>query len=124
METKIVVYKYNAANLAVDSTFVTFAEEVRITNIVHRSDVAGTDAGAVTGEIRKVPAGSAVSAGTVLHTGTINLKAAASTVTTLTLATADATRRLNAGESLGFDLTGVATAAVGSVTVSYETIEL
>jgi hypothetical protein len=81
-----------------------------------RVEVAGTDAGAVTGQLVKAPDTTAVSAGTNLTTATFNLKGAAANKQDLTLAAAPATQ-LAAGDAIGLKLTGVLTLAVGSVTL-------
>ena len=80
-------------------------------------EVAGTDAGAVTAVIRKAPSGTALASGTALHSGSINLKGTAATNQALTLSTTSGVVNLAAGDRLAFDLTGVMTSAVGSVTV-------
>jgi hypothetical protein len=82
-----------------------------------RPYVAGTDAGAVTVTLRKVPSGTAIAGGTALHTGTGNLKGTPDTVQTLTLSATAADLGLAAGDALAIDFTGVMTAARGVVTV-------
>lgn len=79
--------------------------------------VAGTDGGAVTAVIRKVPSGTAITAGTLLHTGNINLKGTAETDQALTLSTTENDLILAAGDAIAIDFTGVLTAATGIVTV-------
>lgn len=79
--------------------------------------VAGTDAGAVTGQIRRVPNTTAVSGGPAIHSGTINLKGTVDQVQEMTMVTTSTSINFVKGNSLGFDLTGVATAARGVVTV-------
>lgn len=80
-------------------------------------DVAGTG-GACTAVIRKVPSGTAITSGTALHTGSYNLVGTVNTSQTLTMATLDTTLLLAAGDRLAYDLTGTATSAVGSITVT------
>lgn len=81
-------------------------------------DVAGTDAGAVTATLRKVPSGTAITSGTALHSGTFNLKGTAATNQTLTLSTTVTDLKLAAGDRLAVDFTGVLTAATGCITVT------
>lgn len=100
-----------------DSSFFVADRPFRVKAIRARVDTAGTDASAVTGAIRKAPSGTAIASGTALHSGTINLKGTAATNQTLTLSTTSADLEIAAGDCIGFDLTGVGTAAVGSVTV-------
>jgi hypothetical protein len=111
-------YVYSATSLAVDSAFFVADRSYTVISITLRVDVAGTDAGAVTCQIRKVPSGTAVASGTVLHSGTGNLKGTANTNQTLTLSTTASDLYVPSGTALGFDLTGVSTAAIGCVTVT------
>lgn len=79
--------------------------------------VAGTDAGAVTAVVKKAASGTAITAGTALHTGTADLKGTINANQTLTLAALAATLAIAAGDAIGIDVTGVATAAVGVVSI-------
>lgn len=118
----VLTHEWTAAKLAVDTSFFTSDRVYRVTSISGRITVAGTDASAVTAQIRKAPAGTAIASGTVLHSGSINLKATANTNFTLTLSTTPTDLVLASGDSIGLDLTGVSTAAVGSVTVILDPI--
>lgn len=102
---------------ALDGAFFTGSRAFQIQSIIARPLVAGTDASAVTAEIRKAPSGTAAASGTVVHSGTIDLKGTINTNQTLTLSTTPATILLAAGDSLCLDVTGVTTAARGIVTV-------
>ncbi len=84
--------------------------------ITGRPTVAGTDAGAVTAIIKKAASGTAITAGTAVHSGTYNLKGTADTVQELTVTAADAL--IPKGTCLGVDFTGVLTNATGVITVS------
>ena len=101
---------------SVDKSIFVATRPYVVQAIVARVDTAGTDAGAVTAQIRKVASGTAITSGTVVHTGTVNLKGTAATNQTITLNT-DASVRLAAGECLAIDFTGVLTAAAGILTV-------
>jgi hypothetical protein len=85
--------------------------------ITARVETAGTDAGAVTAVVNKAASGTALTAGTALHSGTINLKGTAATNQSLTLASGAVA--LNAGDAIGIVYTGTMTAAVGVVTIAY-----
>jgi hypothetical protein len=85
--------------------------------IIATVTVAGTDGGAVTAVIRKVPSGTAIGSGTALHSGTLNLKGTADTKQTLTLSTNPDDLVLVEGDSLAIDFTGVLTSATGNVSV-------
>lgn len=90
----------------------------RVKRITARVLVAGTDAGAVTVVLRKVPTGTAIGAGVLLHSGTLNLKGAVDANQVLTLSVTAADLELVAGDALAIQPTGVTTAARGVVTVS------
>lgn len=104
------------ANIA-DTSFFVANRKYKIKKITARVDVLGTDAGAVTGAIKKAATGTAIASGTALHTGTINLKGTISANQVLTLSTTDTDLDIATGNAIGFDLTGTPTAAVGSVSI-------
>lgn len=107
---------YNASS--VDLTFYVASRAMLVTGITGRPTVAGTDAGAVTAIVRKVPDATAIGSGTALHSGSYNLKGTASTNQTLTLSTTGSDLLLAAGDALALDVTGTLTSATGTVTVS------
>lgn len=113
---EIASFFWNVPNA--DISFFVADRPYRVKGIRARVDTAGTDAGAVTGAIKKAPSGTAVASGTALHSGTINLKGTAATNQAITLSTTSTDLDIAAGDCIGFDLTGVGTAAVGSVTVT------
>lgn len=110
-------YSYSGTGVAVDTPFFIADRSYTVLSIVLRVEVAGTDGGAVTCQIRKAPSGTAIASGTVLHSGTGNLKGTAATNQTLALSTTASDLSIPSGTCIGFDLTGIATAAVGCVTV-------
>ena len=84
------------------------------------NDVIGTG-GACTAVIRKVPSGTALASGVLLHSGTYNLVGTAATnqiIALVTGAAAPAALLLAAGDRLAIDYTGTATSAIGCVTVT------
>jgi hypothetical protein len=103
---------------SVDMTIFTATRACVVTGITGRVDTAGTDASAVTAQVRKVPSGTALTGGTVLHSGTYNLKGTANANQPLTLSTTDGALRLAAGDSVVIDFTGVLTAAAGCISVT------
>ena len=103
---------------SVDMVMFTASRACVVTGIIGRVDTAGTDAGAVTAQVRKVSSGTALTAGTVLHTGTYNLKGTANANQVLALSTTDGALRLAAGDSIAIDFTGVLTAAAGCISVT------
>jgi hypothetical protein len=113
-------YEYSATSLAVDRAFFIANVSCTVLSIILRVDVVGSDAGAVTCQIRKAPSGTAIASGTLLHTGTGNLKGSANTNQTLTLSTTPSDLSIPIGTCVGFDLTGIATAAIGCVTVAFQ----
>lgn len=108
--------EYVAASI--DKTFFVATRKCRVKAITGRPTVAGTDAGAVTAIVRKVPSGTAIGSGTALHSGTYNLKGTADTNQSLTLSTTTTDLDLAAGDSLAIDFTGVLTNATGVVSVA------
>lgn len=108
--------EYNASS--VDKSFFVANRAYRVVGIRGVPDVAGTDAGAVTATIRKVPSGTALASGTALHSGTYNLKGTVVTNQTLTLSTTTTDLNLAAGDRLAIDFTGTLTAATGCVSVT------
>ena len=107
--------EYVAAS--VDKVAYIAPRQMRVVSIVARVEVAGTDAGAVTGAVRKAASGTAIASGTALHSSTWNLKGTAATNQTLTLSTTSADLDIPAGTSIGLDFTGVLTTATGVVTI-------
>lgn len=101
----------------VDCTIFTADRSYVVKAIRGRVDVAGTG-GACTAQIRKVPSGTALTSGTVLHSGTFNLVGTAATQQALTLSTTSTDLLMAAGDSICFDLTGTPTSAVGAISVT------
>src|SRR5690242_19420562 len=95
--------EYVAASI--DKTFFVATRKVRVKAITGRVTAAGTDGGAVTAVVRKVPSGTAIGSGTALHSGTYNLKGAADTNQSLTLSTTSSDLDLAAGDALAVDFT-------------------
>ena len=116
----IVNLEWNAAS--VDKASFVAHRAYRVRSIIARVTAAGTDASAVTATVNKAPSATAVSGGTALHQGTINLKGTANTNQTLSLSTTTADYALAAGDCIGLDVTGVMTAATGVVTVSLDPV--
>ena len=81
--------------------------------------VAGSG-GACSVSFYKAASAIAVGSGTLLHAGTFDLVGTADTNQPLVLVGNPASLTLNPGDSLGYVLTGTATSAVGSVTVTLE----
>ena len=109
-------HHYNASS--VDLVYFTATRAMKVVGITVRVTTAGTDAGAVTLTVRKVPSGTAITSGTALHSGTANLKGTINTNQVLTLSTTLSDLFLAAGDSIAADFTGVMTAATGAITVA------
>lgn len=92
-----------------------------IISAVERHEVAGSDMGAVTLTVEKVPSGTAPGSGTVVLASTFNLKGTANTnqeqVVLQTFSGSTPIRRLNRGDALCLKTSGTLT-AVDGVTVS------
>jgi hypothetical protein len=91
-----------------------------VTHIYGRPRVAGSDGSAVSLSFYKAGDGVAVGSGTLLHSGSYNMKGTADTFQHLTLVTDPTVLTLNKGDAIGFVLTGTATAAVGVINVFVE----
>lgn len=107
---------YNASS--VDQVNFVATRAYRVKAITGRPTVAGTDGGAVTAAIKKAASGTAITAGTALHSGTYNLKGTADTIQSLTLSTTDSDLLIPAGTCIGIDFTGTLTSATGVVTLA------
>lgn len=89
-----------------------------VTFVREQHQALGTDGGAVTLMVKKVPSATAKSAGTDILAAGINLKAANDTIQSPALHATPANYTLAAGDSLGLVTTGTLTAVDGvSVTV-------
>ena len=108
--------EYAAASI--DKAFFVADRAYVVTGVRGFVAVAGTDAGAATAILRKVPTGIALASGTALHSGTFNLKGTAVTPQTLTLSTTLSDIQIAAGDAIAIDFTGVLTSATGAVTVT------
>lgn len=94
--------------------------EYIVVEVRERHETAGSDVGAVTVMLKKVPSGTAPASGTDLLTAGISLKATANTNqnsigtgSTITLVTSNSTRRLVKGDALSLVTTGTLTAVAG-----------
>lgn len=110
-----VVVPYVATTVS-NSAF-TAARAYVVQAISGRVETAGTG-GACTFSIYKTPSGTAGASGVLLHTGTFNLVGTAATVQNLALSATASALLMAAGDSIYVALTGTATSAVGSLTVT------
>lgn len=94
---------------------------MRVTAIHGATRVAGSG-GACTLAFYKAADAVAVGSGTLLHDGTFNVAGTADTNQYLTLVTNLDSITLAPGDSLGYVLTGTATSAVGTVTITLEPV--
>lgn len=86
-------------------------------SVTERHEVAGTDGGAVTLMLKKVPSGTATASGTDMLTAGLNLKSTANTNQSGTLSTTAGVLTIPRGYALGMATTGTLTTLQG-VTVS------
>jgi len=117
-EVIVATYSWSAVDLAIDCCFFVADRSLTVVGINGRVRVVGSDAGTVTGQLRKAASTVAPASGVLLHTGTFNLKGTADTNQTLTLSTTASDLTVPSGTGLCFDLTGISTAANGCITVS------
>lgn len=108
--------EYTASS--VDKAIFVAPRACRVVGVTLRVTAAGTDAGAVTLMLEKVPSGTAIGSGTDLLSATLNLKGTANTNQTGSLSTTAGALDIAAGQSIGIDFTGTLTSATGVVTVA------
>lgn len=84
-----------------------------VIEVRERHETAGSDAGAVTVMLKKVPSGTAPGSGTNMLTAGINLKATADTNQSGSITATVANRRLARGDAMSLVTTGVLTAVAG-----------
>lgn len=107
---------YTATSSATMSFFSANRNYV-VQDITGRVDVSGTG-GACTLSIYSAPSGTAIAAGTLIHSGSFNVAGTANTKQVLTLSTPALSLVIPAGSVLGLVVTGIATSAIGSITVT------
>jgi hypothetical protein len=88
-------------------------EAYEVVAVRERHATAGSNGGAVTGMLKKVPSGTAAGSGTDMLSAGIDLKATADTNQSGTLSATAANTRLAAGDGLAFVLTGTPTSLAG-----------
>lgn len=105
--------------LQIDASFFVAPVAIRVISIVNRPLVVGSDAGAVTAQMKKAASGTAIASGTALQSDSFDLKATINTNVTGTLSATSSDLDVAAGTAIGVDTTGVMTAARGVITVAY-----
>jgi hypothetical protein len=109
---------FNYTSALVTQSVFTASRAFRVKSIIGRVRVAGSG-GACTIQFFKAPSATAIGSGTALdNSSTFNIAGSADTNQTITLSSTVATVTLAAGDSIGYVLTGTATSAVGSVTIT------
>ena len=94
-----------------------------VTHILGKPQVAGTNGSAVSLSFYKCADGVAPASGTILHSGSFNLKGTIYTNQELTLVGNQDTLTLNTGDAIAYVLTGTATSAVGNIQIFVEPIK-
>lgn len=84
-----------------------------VVGVTERHEVVGSDGGAVTVMLKKVPSATAPSSGTDVLSAGISMKATANTNQAGALHATIANRQLNEGDGLALVLTGTPTALIG-----------
>jgi len=113
-DTEFITSEWTAAS--VDKVIYIAPRQIAVQSINARVTVAGTG-GAATFIVRKVPSGTAITAGTALHSGTFNIVGTVDTNQAGVLSTTESDLILAAGDSIAIDFTGTLTSATGVVTV-------
>jgi hypothetical protein len=93
--------------------FMIADDAFELVSVKERHSTAGSDGSAVTVMVKKVPSGTASSAGTDMLSAGISLKATADTNQTGSLSATAANTRLAAGDGVAIVLTGTPTAVAG-----------
>jgi hypothetical protein len=106
---------------SVDNFAFTFSRPAKIVDARINLEVAGSDGGAVTLDLKKCASGTAAASGTSVLASTLNLKSTARTPVAATLTATDSTRLFQAGDSISLDFTGTLTALVGVLTLTFQT---
>jgi len=114
------ILNFNYTSAMVTQAVFTAPFPMIVTSIVGRPRVAGSDGSAVSLSFYKAPSGTAVGSGTKLHSGSYDVKGTADTNQTLTLSNSITDISLATGDSIGYVLTGTATAAVGAISITLE----
>lgn len=102
---------------SVDKVIFVAPRAMRVTNVILRVTVAGTDGGAVNVMVEKVASGTAIGSGVDVLSATLNLKGTANTNQTGALSAVAGALDLAAGDCLALDFTGTMTLATGAVSV-------
>jgi len=113
-EQYIVADHYFASSVA-DTQFFTAPVQCQVVAVREVHATAGSDAGTVTGTIRRCQGTEAATAGDDLLSATINFKGTALTEQTPALTTTTANLTLEAGDRLSLDVTGTTTALAGVI---------
>lgn len=118
----VVTVPYDIAGSIVDTWVFVSDADYMVTRVVMVNTVQGTG-GACTAVIKKASGTSAPSAGTAVHSGSLNLVGTNHTLQTATLSTTLSELKLTTNDRLGFDITGTATSAVGFVQINLKRIQ-
>lgn len=110
-----------AAAADYDGRFFIADRAYQVVAVREQHQTAGSDAGAVTLMVAKVPSGTAKASGTDVLSAGLSLKAAADTVQSGALHATTANLQLAAGDSLALVTTGVLTAVDGVTVTAYLT---
>jgi hypothetical protein len=92
--------------------------EYEVLEVIESHTVAGSDGGTVSADLKRAASGTAPGSGTSMLASVFNMKSTANTPVTKsltlgTLATAQSSRRLTAGQALTIDFSGTLTALAG-----------
>jgi hypothetical protein len=110
-----IVADHCIASSVADVQFFTAPVKCQVVSIREVHATAGSDAGTVTGTIRRCQGTEAATAGDDLLSATINFKGTALTEQTPALTTTTANLTLEAGDRLSLDVTGTTTAVAGVI---------
>lgn len=116
-EGQFVALRHGYTATSVTGTIFTAQRRYIVKSVTLLPDVAGTDAGAVSVDVKIAPSGTAIGSGTSVLSATGNLKGTIATNQALGLSATAANLILDVGQSIGAVFAGTLTAAVGNVSV-------
>lgn len=114
--------KFRISATPASQNLLTSQEAWNLISVSYTVNVAGTDASAVSGMLKKCTGTQAPSAGTDLLSAGIDLKSTANTTVSGTLTGTAASLSFGASDRLAFVPTGVTTAVDGYFTIGYQKV--
>jgi spore maturation protein SpmB len=119
----IVNFNYDIAGNAVDQNIFIADTHYEVVKVLFVPTIAGTDASAVSADVKKVTGTDTPASGTTVLASTLDLKGTINTVVDRALTTTVANRKITTGNRIAVDFTGTLTAAVGLIQVHLKRLQ-